>query len=80
MKKIKLFVLALLLLSGCSNFSKIENTIITKEEVTPPSEIIKNLEKESKKDFENKTLIESLEEKPQEEIEEKSEEVEIEVS
>ena len=79
MKKIKLFVLALLLLSGCSNFSKIENTIITKEEVTTPSEIIKNLEKESKKDFENKTLIESLEEKPQEEIEEKSEEVEIEV-
>lgn len=56
MKKLKLFVLALILLSGCTNNEvkefPIENgTVVNEEikngEVTTPSEIIKNLEKES---------------------------------
>lgn len=67
MKKIKLFVLALLFITGCSNFQiingedesiKDENYIeesVEQQEIVPPSQIIRDLEKEIKKTEESES-------------------------
>lgn len=81
MKKIKLFVLALLFLTGCSNSQisnqekrvKNENYVLEEsfeqEEIVPPSQIIRDLEKEIKKTEE----VESQESVSDEEFQKESE-------
>ena len=102
MKKIKLFVLALVFITGCSNFQitngedesiKDENYIeesVEQQEIVPPSQIIRDLEKSIKKTEESESekvesqesvSVEEVQKEPEservEETTEKTEKVEV---
>lgn len=75
MKKVKLFVLALILLTSCTKTQVIESNIPVSGEVTTPSEIIKDLEKEIGKESKAEEVLgeKEIEKTPAEEVEKKTE-------